>query len=172
MSAPSIFKLDIEWGSLLSLLEDVVTDDDVKSVEAWVAEHEDKLDDKLERCLWFIRERRALANAAAEQAEALTKLAKQRDGQADRLEEIIKRTFEARAIKKRELKSGVISVQANGGKQRLIVTATVDELPASCVKVIPATRSPDNDAIRALLEANTPVAGCELAPRTTRLVIK
>lgn len=135
---------------------------DLDVVAKWLEEMAGTLDAKLVRCIAYMREQTLLAAAADEEAKRLAEIKRIRLNRVERVKKAIQYVFEVGDIRRVETKLGAVTLAENGGQQALEVFRPVDELPREHVKI---TTAPDNDSIRARLEAGETLTFARLKPR-------
>ena len=138
-------------------------DEHLKGLEA-------ALESKAEGYAGVIRELEMRATARTEEVKRIRALADADATLAQRLQERLRDAMIATGTTRVETARFRITVQANGGKQPLVIDpGAVDDLPAAMTRIV---REPDKEAIRAALEAGDSIPGCELLPRGSSLRIR
>lgn len=170
--APTLYTIGSEMDALRDLLEGDdagTTEADAEVVAQWMAEFDGALETKLSRCIAYIREQEAMADARALEARRLRELAEIPVARVKRLKEAIRFVFEGQGLKRVETNLGNVTLAANGGKQPIEVLVTVDDLPSDCVRVV---REPDLDAIRKRIESGEAITFARALPRGSHVRIR
>jgi len=159
-----------EIDNLLTTLDGDISDPAVEeAITEWIAEMDVDLRGKVDGYASYVSELFAKAEARKKEAKRLSTLAKYNENAAKRLKERLLWALQERGINKVETPRYVVNVQAAGGKLALDVQVPGEQLPPRFQKV---TVAPDNDAIRAALDAGEEVEGCNLMERGVSLRIR
>lgn len=138
------------------------TEDDLDVVARWFEEMGGALEQKLQRCIAYVREQELLAVAAGSEADRLSEIKRIRENRVKRVKEAIKYVFEVQGLKRVETPLGAVTLAANGGKAPMELLKPVEELPAEHIKWTPTA---DADGIRARLEKGETLTFAILKPR-------
>lgn len=179
MSAPiikgvSLYAISEDLLALDSILDETdgeITEAAAAALDHWFMELGDKRDAKVDGYVAVIRTYEARAQNKRDEAARLEQRADVDDNKAKRLKERLRDFLVLHDLKKLETSRFTVSVQANGGKRALTMTAGVDDLPLEFVKTV-TTSSPDTDAIRAALESGAALPFASLKDRGVSLRIK
>lgn len=172
MVSPTLYTIGEEFIALERILEeqpDGATEADLDTVAHWLEELHGKLEEKLSRCIAYIREQEALSEARLAEAQRLRESAAVPANRVKRLKEAIRFVFETQGLKKIETALGNVTLAGNGGKAPLEVLVPVDQLPDDCKRVVV---EPDLDAIRAVLAKGESVTFARALPRGNHIRIK
>ena len=168
----SLYHISTEMQSIL----DAMLDGGVDSPQAMAAmdEHlqglEVALESKADAYAGVIRELELRATARTEEVKRIRALADADATLAQRLRERLRDVMAATGLTRIETPRFRLAVQANGGRQPLIIDPEgVNDLPVSLTRIV---REPDKEAIRTVLESGDTIPGCTLLPRGTTLRIK
>jgi hypothetical protein len=171
----TLWAINEDMEALDALLEELggdVTDEQVAAtIEAWFAEIDSDLANKVDGYCALIRQLEAVAAARREEAERLTKRAKTGEANAKRLGERLKMFMAFRGMKKLDTPRYTVSVVNNGGAPPVEIDADA-VLPDDLTRVIPEQREPDKKAIVAALQQGRELPGVRLGERGTRLAIR
>lgn len=138
-------------------------------IDDWLAERDRPLKQKLDGYGSVIRERESLAVARRAEAERLNALARADENTVKRLKDRLRWFFEAESITSLETPRFKFSIAQNGGLAPLLVYALPEDLPGKFQKVV---ISPNNEKIRAALEAGEQLTYAELGPRGHHLRVR
>lgn len=145
----------------------------VENAEELLGLTEGKISDKVDIYASLIRRKEDQARFLKEEAARLNALAAREEKNAGWLAVRLMAAMNRLGTRKIEAAYHVVSLVKNGGKVPLVVAIHPSELPEDLRKVkVVETTTPDNDKIRAKLEAGDKVGGCSLGERGERLVIK
>lgn len=182
-------------GNEIQLLEDLllstggeITDEDQeKQTDEWLTQlaamGEQRIT-KLDSYVGLIRELEKLSEIREEEVNRLKKLANAPKKKADFLRERLRLFFQFHEIAKTETPRATISLVGVGGKQALKILAPPNQLPKKYQVVVTLIKStynstqiildiqPNNDLIRAELEAGEYLDFAMLIPRGNRISIK
>ncbi len=171
----SLFDLTSDVLELEALLAEVggdVTDADAEAaIDAYTAQLEEDLHRKLDGYVTLIAEFDARAEARAKEAERVRHLAQLDEKNAERLRAGLKQFFVRTGREKVETARFRVSLVNAGGKVPLKLHCPPESLPEEFRKEVTTFRA-DQDAIRAALEAGTPLVFAELGERGKVLRIK
>lgn len=163
---PSLYEIRNDFEALDALLYEVggdVTDEQANAaITEWLQENRLALREKLDGYGAKIRERELLAKARREEADRIYALAKTDEALVERLKERLKWFFETEGIDRLETDRFKFSLATNGGKAPLKVYELPENLPDEFQKVNVA---PDNERIRAALEAGRKLPWAEIGER-------
>ena len=135
----------------------------------WATESEDAFISKVDNYGALMAEWSHRVDTRKAEAKRMTELARIDENNLKNLKERLKYHLEVIGRTRVETPRFRFTVAKNGGRSPLTVNARVEELPEDCVRT---EIKPDNDAIRAKLEAGQAVYGCALGERGTSLRIK
>ena len=168
----SLLDIEADMQALDDLLFEAGGDITDPKVEEYVTnllgENEAALRAKSDGYARYIHELQARAAAANDQAERLKSRAKTATNQADWLKSRLKSVMELRGIKKIEGQYATVGIRGNGGKTPMNVDENAT-LPDAFTIVV---RNPDNEKIRAALEAGQKLPFASLGERGTHLSIR
>jgi len=169
----NIFDLSADMDALNDLLCDEDTNFDDPQVqqllEQWSQETTGAFEGKVDNYCALVQTMEARAEIRRAEANRLFTRARSDARNAVRLKETLKYVFEQRGLRKLDTPRFRVGIQANGGKVPLKVDVPADKLPEQFRKM---EYSPDNEAIRAALEAGMEIPGCALECRGEALRIK
>ena len=151
--------------------EDLTDEQRVGLVDAWL-EAQGDVAAKLDNYAAFITELEARAGARNAEARRLGVLAHAEEQRAASLKERLKLYFQAHEMKKFETTRYKLALQANGGKQIVIIEVEPEQLPEEFHRVVPARIEADRDALRTALEDGLEVAGVRLGERGSTIRIR
>lgn len=171
--ADSFYSLGVEFGALESLLDEaeaagLLDDGALVAVSEWMSGLDMALEQKVERCVQWIRQQEALADGAHLESIRLRALRDARQARAARVKKAIQDAMDSIGRTRIETPTSSVSIQANGGKQAVEVLVPVEQLPDDCVRI---TREPDRESLRARIEAGDTTMAV-LLPRKSSLRIK
>lgn len=168
----NLYAIKTEMTSLLDGIAEVGLDS--PEATAALAEHMEALvgafDDKADDYAALIRICETRAAARREESERMTALARDDEALADRLRETLLTAMQQTNRTKVDTARFKLAVRRNGGKVPVEVV-DADALPDE-YRIPRVTMAVDRDAIRAALEAGTPVPGATLGERGWRLDMK
>lgn len=128
-----------------------------------------EIEDKAENCAKIIKMLQAKADAANAEADRLYGRAKALSSRIDFFKSGLFENMKAVNVRKIKTSLFTISIAKNGGKEPLVITGSLDEIPGKYL--IPQDPKPNNDAIRTLL-AEKEVDWAHLEPRGEHLGIR
>jgi hypothetical protein len=173
MSTGTLYQIGADLDALEALLFDVggdVSEDEAsEAIDAWLAESQDALKEKLDSYGALIREFESRAAARKAEADRLMVLATVDANAVKRLKDRLRWFFEARGIDKVESARFRFTLANNGGKAPVDVLLPAEALPEWCQRV---SVSADVDAIRAKLEAGEALEFAALRERGKHLRVK
>lgn len=195
----SLWKIDETITELLSLREEVETEEERAAIDGQVREWVERELQKFDRCYGFIRYQEQQAAMAAEVQQKAGQWKHIHTARADRVREMVKQVMDHRGTRKIEGPGvGSFTVRPNGGKLALEITDPAI-VPAEFQQVIlqlpkplwdmaqvalehdrelllalllKSDRAIDERAVRAALEAGQEVPGARLRERGTCLVVR
>ena len=172
MTKRTLLDISDDMQALDEMLQDIggdVSDPDVAaSIDAWMAELESDLENKVDNYAGLIACIRGRAKVRKEEAKRLADRARVDENAADGLCERLKYVFETRELGTVETKRFRVSVAKNGGKAPLIIDEDA-AIPDEYTRII---KEPDKTLLREAIEAGTALAGVRLGERGTRLNIR
>jgi hypothetical protein len=167
-----LFDITADLAALDDLLAEVGGDisnpDVAETVEAWFAELDTNLVEKVDGYAALITEMRHRAETRKAEAERLANRARIDDNAADWLAGLLRAALDARGLKKLETARYTVAVAGNGGKAPLVLG---EEIPADWLRTVSRTE-PDKDRIRAALEAGQDLPFARIGDRGRRLAIR
>lgn len=140
------------------------------TVDAWFAELDADLENKVDNYAAFITTLRKRAEVRKGEADRLARRAKIDEGNAHFLADRLRDELDARGLGKLETDRYRVSVVNNGGKLPLMIDDEL-ALPEACWREVPARKEIDRDAIREALDAGHNVPGAHYGERGRRLSI-
>jgi len=163
----TLFELSDEVMNLNYVLEtlDEENEDITTVIDEYLAGVKGDLNTKLDNYAGLITELQARSSVRREEAERLAHRAKVDFNKVARLKEALKWYFLTHDMKTTiETPRYRLTLAPNGGKERLLITVPVEELPPDFI-LATTTYRPDMEAIRAALEDGAEVPGVELGER-------
>lgn len=161
--------LDALEGLLAEAGGDVSEADAEQAIDAWLAESEGALKEKLDSYGALIREFEERGKARKAEADRLNALASVDTNAAKRLKDRLRWFFEARGIDKVESPRFRFTLANNGGKAPVDVLLPAEALPEWCQRI---SVSADVEAIRAKLEAGEALEFAALRERGKHVRVK
>lgn len=158
-------------GALLAANGGEITPDTEATIDAWFAENEANLADKVDAYCRLISEMDARAEVRKAEAKRLAERARIDAAAADALRERLRWTWEAKRLPKVQTARYTVSLAKCGGKAAVDIHGDLAGLPSWAVK-IETTVKPNTDAIRERLEAGEALDFASLMERGTRIQIK
>lgn len=142
-----------------------------ETVDNWLNENQENLEEKLDSYAGLIMEYEAMARVRREEAARINALAKYDDNNADRLRSRLKFFFEAQGLKKVKTKRYNLALAMNGGKAPLILdpSARPAEVDDQYKKI---TIDFDKLAIRDELEKGNKLPWAVLGERENQIRIR
>ena len=175
MPTRTLFEITEDLLRLDALLSDLggdVTDEQLEAeITGWFAELGAERKVKIDNYVMLIAEMEARAEMRAAESERLKALARVDENNARRLRDRLKAHMEACGDTKLETNRFLLSLQKNGGKQRVTILLPVEQLPEFYTET-QVTVVPDLDTIRQALEAGEVLDFARLEPRGTSLRIR
>lgn len=169
----TLYAIGEDLEALRALLEETggdVTDADAEAaIDAWLAEGETAMREKLDAYGSLIREFETRAAGRKAEADRLASLATVDTNAAKRMKDRLRWFFEAQGVEKLETERFRFTLANNGGKVPVSVLLPPEALPEWCQRVSVAA---DVDAIRAKLEAGEALDFAALGERGRHLRIK
>jgi hypothetical protein len=167
----TLFDIGVEMEQLKNYIEGLggdVTDPDVEiAIDAWLADNETRLEEKLEGYGWLIRQEAGIGAVRKAEADRMADLAKVNMNLADRLKRRLTEFFKAHALKTVQTTSFKFNLQGSGGKRPLRMAESVQDniklLPRKYLKTVTVV---DTDKLRADLEEMS--AKIPTGPATTK----
>ncbi len=176
MSRQNIYEIEadvIELASVIDRLGEEGADEAlIQAVESYFGEKLEERDAKIDGYCAYIRTLEARSQARTEEAERIKALAAIDENAAKRLRERLKAFFESKGIQKFETLRNKLWIQASGGKRAVELSVEPDQVPDEYTTLIPASRVPNNDAIRAALLDGANLDFARLKERGSSLRIK
>lgn len=158
------------------ILWDKLTDDEgqlSEDAESMLGMNEGNLKSKIDIYSSMIRQKESVSDHLMEESKRLAARANREEANAKWLSDRLAFALNRLGTRKIETDYYTVSLVKNGGKVPLKVTVHPSELPAELTQTkTVTTTTPDNDKIRAKLEAGEVIGGCSLGERGERLVIK
>lgn len=173
----SLYTIGMDLNAIEDIMEGLggdVSDEEVDQIiTAWMTENQEHLGDKIDGYCNMIEMFKDRATRRAERAKQMAALAKSDETQSKRLIDRILEFMVAHKIDKIETDVRKVTTPKVGGKNTLVLdkSVQVEDFAASHQKRTEVIR-PDNDAIRADLEAGKEVKYATILPRGKRLSIK
>lgn len=163
----NLYQLTEDYLALMDMFDDAETDEQVllDTLEGIFGE----IEIKVENCVKIIKNLQADAAGANEEAQRLSARAKAYEKRADLLKRYVLASMKAANIQKIKTPLFTVSIDKNGGKQPLVMTGSIDDIPGRYL--IPQDPLPNNEAIRKLLE-DKQVEWAHLEPRGEHLGIR
>jgi len=173
----TLFKIADEIRALHDLLTELdgdVSDAQVEeTVDQWLAQIGEQVEEKVDAYCVLIHEFEARANARHEESARIAKLGNADTGNAGRLKDRLKQFMEATGRLKIETPAFKLAIQKNGGVLPLIVPEDWEIEPARAPEAFQRrVIQLDKQAIREALRNDEMVNGCALAERGTHLRIR
>jgi hypothetical protein len=171
---PTLFEIGDDLRALDELIEERggdVTDPEVMAaVERWYAEVAADEAAKLEAYVQYLRQLDMEIDAAADEEKQFAAKRRSREARKDWLRQRLKLYLEATGRKSVKTSAGrTVSVQANGGRPPVDVTAPPEDIPDEFCRV---RREVDHDAVRAALDAGQALPFARFRERGTQLRIR
>jgi hypothetical protein len=154
---------------LFELGGDVTDEEAAAAIDAWLAEADVPLKQKLDGYGAVIRERELKAAARKSEADRLAALASTDSATVKRLKERLKWFFEAEGLEKLETDRFKFSLDANGGKAPILIHVAPESLPEWAKRI---TVTADTEALRGEIESGGTVEGVELGERGRHIRIR
>jgi hypothetical protein len=157
--------------ALLAAAGGEITPDTEATIDAWFAENEANLADKVDAYCRLISEMEARAEVRKAEAKRLAERARVDENAAAALRERLRWHWEAKNLGKVQTTRYTVSLAKVGGAQKLDLRAGVEDLPAWAV-VTEVVAKANTDAIRKRLEAGETLDFASLMERGTRISIR
>jgi hypothetical protein len=172
----TLFELTEESVTIDSLLEqlggEIPNEETERAIDAVLADLEVRTEQKMDAYAGLIEEYAAVARARREHAKKLEESARRIENKADVLKGRLLHFFERTGRTRPVVGSPyTVAVATNGGKLPLKLHCQPEQLPEEYRREV-TTYKADQDAIRAALEAGTPLVFAELGERGKSLRIK
>lgn len=170
----TLFDIAHDYEGLANLLDELDGTDNTEALEAIEAHLGDvrgELVAKFDNCLALCREWEAASQARAEEAKRLMALSHSDTAKAKRLKAVLLMLCQKFDIVKMDTARFRLSRCQNGGKTPLRIDCASEDLPSEFVSRFVEYR-PNEEAIRAALEAGRVVPGVTLAPRGEHLRVR
>jgi hypothetical protein len=153
---------------------DVTDEEAAAAIDAWLAEADAPLKQKLDAYASVIRERELKAAARKAEADRVAALARTDANAVARLKERLKYFFESEGLQKIETDRFKFSISGNGGLAPVIVHVDPEQLPEWAQR---KTVTADIEAIRGEIETRKatgkdPLPFAEIGPRGTHLRVR
>jgi len=148
-----------------------ITPDTEATLDAFFAETEANLSEKVDAYCRLISEMEARAEVRKAEAKRLADRARVDENAADALRERLRFVWEARKLGKVQTARYTVSLAKVGGKQKLDLRVGVEDLPSWAVKTETVTTA-NTDAIRAKLDAGEALPFASYMERGTRISIR
>lgn len=171
----TLYTISDDLAALAAILDeeggDISSESAAAALDAWEAELATDIAGKVDSYCSLIAEMEARSNARAIEATRLSVLAKRDAASATSLRERLRYVWEARALGKIHTARFAVSLAANGGKQKLTVSLSPEDLPEWAIqREVKITTN--TDAIRERIDAGESIEFARLEPRGNRINIK
>ena len=139
----NLYQLTEDYLALMDMFDDAETDEQVllDTLEGIFGE----IEIKVENCVKIIKNLQADAAGANEEAQRLSARVKAYEKRADLLKRYVLANMKAANIQKIKTSLFTVSIAKNGGKQPLVITGSIDDIPGRYL--IPQDPLPNNEAI-------------------------